>query len=67
MNRYLLETAYRKPGRPVCFSFSPLSPPGASSVLVDLVSHGLHKIVIGGTRAGIAEIFQTETISKGWG
>jgi hypothetical protein len=28
------------------------------SVLVDLVSRGLHKIVIGGTREGIAEILQ---------
>ena len=47
---------FRKPGRPDCFSFSPLSPPRTTSVLVDLVSHGLHKTVIGGTRGGIAEI-----------
>lgn len=43
---------------PVCFWISPLSSPGASSVVVDLVSYGLHKIVIGGTRKGIAEIVQ---------
>jgi hypothetical protein len=41
---------FRKPDRPACFSFSPLSPPGAISVLVDLVSRGLHKIVIGHKR-----------------
>jgi hypothetical protein len=29
---------------PVCFSFSPLSPPGAPTVVVDLISYGLHKI-----------------------
>src|SRR6202043_4118407 len=37
---------------PDCFSFSPLSPFGASSVVVDLVSSGSHKIVIGGTSEG---------------
>jgi hypothetical protein len=30
--------------------------PGASSVVVDLVSHGSHKIIIGGMREGVAEI-----------
>src|ERR1700730_14611483 len=45
---------------PDCFSFSPLSPFGASSVVVDLVSSGLHKIVIGGTSEGSRRLFRTE-------
>jgi len=54
---------FRKPDRPACFSFSPLSRVEAFSVLVDLVSRGLHKVVIGGTREGIAEI-QGPTIER---
>src|SRR4029077_5876047 len=37
-------TAYHKPDKPVCRSFSPLSPLGATRILVDLVFDGLHKI-----------------------
>jgi transposase len=32
--------------------------------VLDLVSHGLHKIVIGGTSEGIAEILQTTSAKE---
>jgi hypothetical protein len=37
---------------------------GASSVAVDLVSYGLHKIVIGGTSEGIEEILHGRTMPR---